>query len=79
MPCAFVCVFGKSAWIIAIYDIKAVESHGGGTLVEFKITVVELKVTNVTLVARWWSLFPDFSRWWHGGGVQFFWRWRWWR
>ena len=30
----------------------------GGTVVEFKITVV----------ARWWSLT---SRWWHGGGVSF--------
>ena len=32
--------------------------YGGGTVVEFKVTVV----------AQWWSLK---SRWWHGGGVSF--------
>ena len=32
--------------------------YDGGTVVEFKVTVV----------ARWWSLK---SRWWHGGGVRF--------
>ncbi len=43
--------------IIMIYDIRAAESYGGGTVVELKVTVV----------AWWGSWFSDF----HGGGTLF--------
>ena len=38
------------------YGIRAIESHVDGTVVEFKVTVVELVFRFFTVVSRWWCL-----------------------